>query len=315
MKRQAGFLAAMGLAVLAAMGPAVACTIPLPKMTPEDVEKADVAFVGTVQSIGERGVEVLDRWPELMACQRIIVRDKPLCPADQPVAVAVFEVEEAIHGVAAGEAYVVPQGQGSDCATPYEVGRRYLFGSTGINGQVWVVEDETTAAQAMADWERLPQYFDDPRFKPGEKPWLDFTENAEAAMADETYHGIDPRVLALMVGVLRWEMEAPDALKVSKLELRWYDRAKSEYQPLTDRAAIDWEKPDAWTALTICGTFEVADRPEMERRIFAYTPGNTLVFAQWSEHAGANETVASSGLEAKMIDGMLETWGCLAAKK
>lgn len=67
MKRWLGLLAGAGIGALAAMGPALACSIPLPKMTPADVEQADVAFVGTVRGIEERGVEILDAWPGVMA--------------------------------------------------------------------------------------------------------------------------------------------------------------------------------------------------------------------------------------------------------
>jgi len=315
MKRWLGLLAGAGIGVFAAMGPALACLIPLPKMTPADVEQAGVAFVGTVKGIEERGVEILDAWPELMACQRIILRDEPMCPADHPVTVAVFDVEEAIHGVVAGEDYFVPQGQGSDCATPYEVGVRYLFGSTGINGQVWVVDERVTAAQALAEWETLPQYFDDRRYKPGEEPWLAFAENAETSLADESYRGIEPRVLALLIGVLRWEQDAPEGLKVSDLRLTSYNRSISEYEQIADPAALDWTKLDAVPALTICGTFEVAGREGSKPRAFAYTPGSTLTFSQSSGTAGGSDGAGSSDLPPKLVDGLLQTWGCLEDDK
>jgi hypothetical protein len=284
-------LAGVGIVVLAAMGPALACTIPLPKMTREDVENASVAFVGTVKSIGERGVEILDHWPGMRACQRMFFDDKPMCPSDQPVTVAVFEVEEPIHGVETGQEFVVPQGYGADCATPYKVDRRYLFGSTGIN-------------------------FDEGRrYKPVEKPWMAFAEDPEASLADETYRGIDARVLAELIGVLRWEQEAPDGLKVSDLKLTWYDRPAREYVALTDTSSVDWGNLDAWPALTICGTFEVADEHGNGSgpRAFAYHQGNPLTFSQRLDSGGGDEA-ASDALPARVIDGLLETWGCLEEK-
>lgn len=238
-----------------------------------------------------------------------------MCPADHPVTVAVFDVEEAIHGVVAGEDYFVPQGQGSDCATPYEVGVRYLFGSTGINGQVWVVDERMTAAQALAEWEALPQYFDDRRYKPGEEPWLAFAESAESSLADESYRGIEPRVLALLIGVLRWEQDAPEGLEVSDLRLTSYNRSISEYEQIADPAALDWTKLDTFPALTICGTFEVAGREGSKPRAFAYTPGSTLTFSQPSGAGGRSDGAASSELSPKLMDGLLQTWGCLEDDK
>jgi len=281
-------------------------------MTPEDVENAKVAFVGTVKSIAERGVEVLDNWPSLFACQRMVFDGKPLCPVDQPVTVAVFEVEEPIRGVDKGQEYAVPQGQGSDCATAYGVDRRYLFGSTGISGQVWIVDEGMTADQAMIQWETLPQYYDEGRaYKLGNKPWLAFAENPEASMGDETHRGIDAKVLAELVGVLRWELEAP--VKVSNLKLTRYDRPTSKYMLLTDTASVDWENVGAWPALKICGTFQVADGHGWAARVFAYTPGSGLTFSQRRKTDGG-DAAASGALSATLIDGLLQTWGCLEEK-
>ena len=314
MKRHLGLLAGV-CAIIVATGPTLACTIPLPKMTPKDVDNAQVAFVGTVKSIGERSVEILDNWPRLMACQRMVFDGEPLCPADQPVSVAVFKVEEPIRGVETGQEFVVPQGQGSDCATPYRVDRRYLFGSTGINGQVWIVEDGMTASQAMAGWQTLPEYFDEGRrYKPGEEPWRAFSENPETSLADETYLGIDGRVLAELIGLLRWEQESPDGLKVSALKLTWFNRRTSEYVPLTDRSSLDWRNLDAWPGLMICGKFELAKNGHASQQLaFAYTPGSPLTFSQGADVDGGGSS-ASADLRATLIDGLLETWGCLDGK-
>jgi hypothetical protein len=311
MKRWFGLVAGAGLAIFVTMGQVLACSIPLPKMTPTDVERSAVAFVGTVKAIEERDVEILDKWPEVMACQRLVLNGKAMCPADQPVTVAVFEVEEPIHGVAARQEFAVPQGQGSDCATDYTAGTRYLFGSSGINGQVWVVEEDMTVTEAMAAWETLPQFFDEGRrYKPGETPWMGFAANAEASLVDDTSRGLDAGVLAVLIGVLRWEQQAPDSLKVSDIRVMYYDRPNQQYVPLPDLADVVTADPEAYPAITICGTFDTGDGAGARR--FAYTPGSPLTFSQKGENGGA-EGEAADEMAPEMIDGLLETWGCLPA--
>lgn len=140
------------IVALTSVQPALACAVPLPKMTPAELAGAGVAFVGTVVSIEPREEEILEGWPDFMACPWFLKNgfEKPDCAAHPPVAAAIFRVDEPIRGVRTGDEYVVPQSGGPDCSTHYTVGTRYVFGAVGLNGKVWQVGATDTAAAAIA---------------------------------------------------------------------------------------------------------------------------------------------------------------------
>jgi hypothetical protein len=119
-------------------------------MTPDDLAQADVAFVGTVIATGTSGPEILNAWPAHI-CHLLLRTSLDHGNCDQ-IETAVFDVEEAIRGVRVSTQYEVPQSGGADCATYYRLGQRYVWASTGINGQVWTIKPGVTAAQAITDW-------------------------------------------------------------------------------------------------------------------------------------------------------------------
>jgi ADP-ribose pyrophosphatase YjhB (NUDIX family) len=173
--------------VLSTVQPALACTVGIPPMTRPDLAGAKVAFIGTVETIGRSAGRL---WPashcndpddyelpsltELKKQARELREELGLDPAEErdpamvkaqrrelrdriygcgSIEVAFFRVEEAIRGVANGDLFAVPQGYGIDCATHYYAGMRYVFGSTGANGQVWIVKPGVEAADVLAYWQ------------------------------------------------------------------------------------------------------------------------------------------------------------------
>lgn len=146
-----GFTSLVMASLLAAQ-PVAACTVPYPRMTPEDLARAPVAFVGTVVAIELRDEKIVEAWPDFMSCPWLVKTGMKVeaCEEHPPVPAAIFKVEEPIRGIEAGQEYVAPQSGGADCATYYTAGTRYLFGATGLNGQVWEVGPNETAAEAIA---------------------------------------------------------------------------------------------------------------------------------------------------------------------
>jgi hypothetical protein len=137
--------------------PSLGCTVPLPPMNAADLSAAEIAFVGTVIAIEMREEATLPPWPRMTSCTYLVEElglEIEACKPPYLTEAAVFKIEEPMRGVDGGE-YAVPQSGGTDCGTVYEVGTRYVFGSLGVNGQVWIVAPGITAAEWIADWRRF----------------------------------------------------------------------------------------------------------------------------------------------------------------
>lgn len=150
--RNLRWLSSAALLSVTVAQPAAACSVPLRPMTSVELAGAEVAFVGEVVAIELRDEEITENWPDFVSCPWMLKMgmEVPACEDHPPVEAAIFRVEEPIRGIKAGGEYVVPQSGGADCGTYYTAGSRYVFGALGINGQVWEIGPDDTAAEAIA---------------------------------------------------------------------------------------------------------------------------------------------------------------------